>query len=218
MSPSALRALRQAKRTAKQRMSSETLGTGVSPKSPKNEALQRKGLRAIVPNAYCGAISSSNGESSDDDQGTDNKVLEIDSVVSEGANDEGPELENVDDRDLQVPSIDQENLKTAIGALSLATVPCGVDVEAAAESSFRPILTAEVVCTGNPRIPMGQSKGPLFGVDYLDPNKLPIAYTRFVVYLEFAAVKLVGEEEMTSAREMSESSKQRLMVGNQVRQ
>lgn len=45
-------------------------------------------------------------------------------------------------------------------------------VEAAAESSFRPILAAEVVCTGNPRILMGQSKGPLFGVDYLDPNKV----------------------------------------------
>lgn len=67
------------------------------------------------------------GESSDDDRGTDNEVLEIDSVVSEGANDEKLELENMDDRDLRVPSINQENLKMAIGALSLATLPCGVE-------------------------------------------------------------------------------------------
>lgn len=33
----------------------------------------------------------------------------------------------MEDRDLLVPSIDQENLKTTIGALSLATVPCSVE-------------------------------------------------------------------------------------------
>ncbi|CAL2231969.1 unnamed protein product [Prunus armeniaca] len=66
------------------------------------------------------------GESSDDKRGIDNGVLEIDSVISEGTDDERPELENVDDRDLRVSLIDQENLKKAVGALSLAIVPCGV--------------------------------------------------------------------------------------------
>lgn len=45
-------------------------------------------------------------------------------------------------------------------------------VEIAAESSSKPILVAKVVCTGNLRILMRQLKGPLFGVDYLDSNKI----------------------------------------------
>ncbi|KAI5324190.1 hypothetical protein L3X38_033263 [Prunus dulcis] len=40
----------------------------------------------------------------------------------------------------------------------------------AAESSSRPVVT--VVRQGSFKVPLGQSKAPLFGVDYLEPNKI----------------------------------------------
>ncbi|CAL2231357.1 unnamed protein product [Prunus armeniaca] len=48
-----------------------------------------------------------------------------------------------------------------------STSGCG---DAAAESSPRPVVT--IVHRGNPRIPLGQSKEYLFGVNYLEPNKI----------------------------------------------
>lgn len=42
--------------------------------------------------------------------------------------------------------------------------------EAAAESSSRPVVT--LVQQGNPRVPMRLPKELLFGVDYLDVNKI----------------------------------------------
>ncbi|CAL2270281.1 unnamed protein product [Prunus armeniaca] len=44
---------------------------------------------------------------------------------------------------------------------------CG---EAAVDSSWRPLVT--LMQQGNPRVPMRPPKELLFGVDYLDPNKI----------------------------------------------
>lgn len=41
---------------------------------------------------------------------------------------------------------------------------------AIAESSAQPVVT--IVHWGNPRIPLGQPKEHLFGVDYIEPNKV----------------------------------------------
>ncbi|CAL9024378.1 unnamed protein product, partial [Prunus brigantina] len=179
------------------------------------------------------------GESSDNRQETDREALDLDSAESKDA-----EVVVIEERAKVAPSVagvmDTRVLDRHVSYHSEAFI--AGHGEATVDSSSRPLVT--LVQQGNPRVPMRPPKELLFRVDYLDPNKItePVrfhiptkknikkverarmkvlaairVYPDLLFTPNLVKAKLVGEEEMTKARVMSELSNRQLMLDGQNR-